>query len=131
MFLVDTSVLIDFFKGVNNSSVRKFESLIQNNIDFGITSFTYQEVLQGALNYNEFEILKDYLATQRFYEPKSHMGSFEEAAKIYFQLIRKGITIRSTIDCLICQIAIENNLVLLHNDSDFNLIAKHTNLKEF
>jgi predicted nucleic acid-binding protein len=39
--------------------------------------------------------------------------------------------INSTIDCLIAQTAIENNLYLLHNDSDFDNIAKVVDLKMF
>ena len=31
---------------------------------------------------------------------------------------------RSTIDCLIAQIAIEHNLVLLHNNKDFEDLSK-------
>jgi len=36
---------------------------------------------------------------------------------------KSGITVRSTIDLLIAQIAIENNLFLLHSDKDFDFIA--------
>jgi hypothetical protein len=49
--------------------------------------------------------------------------SFAQAAKIYFQCRRKGITVRSTIDCLIAQTAIEHNLLLLHDDRDYEGIA--------
>ncbi|MEQ6358376.1 hypothetical protein SAMN04244560_00243 [Thermoanaerobacter thermohydrosulfuricus] len=45
---------------------------------------------------------------------------------------KKGITIRSTIDLLIAQTAIENNLYLLHDDKDFSLIAQvDERLKEY
>ena len=49
--------------------------------------------------------------------------SHREAAHIYFSCRRKGITIRSTIDCLIAQISIEHDLILLHNDKDFTHMA--------
>jgi predicted nucleic acid-binding protein len=49
---------------------------------------------------------------------------------LYFELRRKGITIRSNIDCAIAIIAIENNLILYHLDRDFEMIAKHTVLKQ-
>jgi predicted nucleic acid-binding protein len=48
----------------------------------------------------------------------------------YFELRRKGITIRSNIDCAIAIIAIENNFILYHVDRDFEMIAKHTVLKQ-
>jgi predicted nucleic acid-binding protein len=44
---------------------------------------------------------------------------------------KKGITIRSTIDCLIAQTALENDLILLHEDYDFDLMAKVIPLKFF
>ncbi|MDW7738874.1 MAG: hypothetical protein SCJ97_02290 [Bacillota bacterium] len=45
---------------------------------------------------------------------------YEKAAKLIFDLRRKGITPRSSIDMLIVLIAVENNLLLLHNDRDFD-----------
>jgi len=38
--------------------------------------------------------------------------------------MRKGKTIRKTIDCLIAAVAMENDLALLHHDSDFDHIAR-------
>lgn len=123
MILVDSSVLIDFFKGRKSKGALKLKKIIVQGIPFGITSFIYQEVLQGAKNEKEFDELKDYLSTQLFYEPKDSIKSYEAAAKIYYTLRRDGKTVRSTIDCLIAQIVKENNLVLLHNDKDFDTLA--------
>ena len=67
MVLVDTSVLINFFKGISNDQTKKFEYLIVNNIPFGINSFIYQEILQGARTEKEFNTLDEYLSTQSFY----------------------------------------------------------------
>ena len=129
MILVDTSVLIDFFKGIDNHATSKFEYILKNTIPFGINSFIFQELLQGAKTDKEFATLKKYLITQRFYYMQDPIRSFEKAAKIYFDCRRKGITIRSTIDCLIAQTTVEYNLYLLHNDSDFVNIAKVVSLK--
>ncbi len=52
-----------------------------------------------------------------------------KAAQLYRALRRKGITIRKANDCLIAAVCIENNIPLLHNDKDFDNIAKHTKLK--
>ena len=48
MILLDTSVLIDFLKGLKNESSLKFEDVLRRGVPFGITSFIMQEVLQGA-----------------------------------------------------------------------------------
>ena len=129
MILVDTSVLIDFFKGVKNRASNKFRSVLLQNIPFGINSFIYQEVLQGAKSEGEYEDLQKYLVTQHFFHPKEPVDSFTRAARIYFECRQKGITIRSTIDCIIAQTAIEHNLSLLHNDNDFKAMAKVVKLR--
>ncbi len=129
MILVDTSVLIDLFKGNKNQAVTNFHEIINRQISFGITSVIYQEVLQGAKTQKEFISLKEHLSTQRFYYPYDPLASYEAAADIFYSCRRNGITIRSTIDCLIAQIAIENELLLLHNDKDFTAMASVTDLQ--
>ena len=52
-----------------------------------------------------------------------------EAASIYREMRSKGVTVRSSNDCLIAWLSISNNFPLLHNDKDFDNIAKHTSLK--
>jgi len=131
MILVDSSVLIDFFKGTNNASAKKLVDIIERNIPFGITSLIYQEVLQGAKTVSEFKLLQEYLSTQTFYHPEEIIESYEKSAKIFFNLRRKGVTIRSSIDCFIAQIAKEHNLYLLHNDKDFKQICRLVKVKEY
>ncbi len=129
MVLVDTSVLIDFLKGKENKSTEKFQNIILQEIPFGITKYTYLELLQGAKNEKEFNLLDEYLSTQTFYHLKNDLKSFASAAKLRLKCNAKGITINSTIDFLIAQIAIENKLFLLHNDKDFDKISKVVKLK--
>jgi predicted nucleic acid-binding protein len=131
MILVDTSVLIDFFKGLDNEGVSCFKDVIKQQIPFGITSVVYQEILQGAKNKKEYNLLKEYLNCQRFFHPIDPLTTYENAALIYFSCRKKGITIRSTIDCLIAQIAIEHDLLLLQNDKDFVNMASIVELKLF
>ena len=124
MIIVDTSVLIDFFKGFKNRSTDKLKSILLQKIPFGINSFIYQEVLQGAKSEEEYKRLKKYLISQRFFHPKDPVDSFTRAARIYFDCRKKGITIRSTIDCIVAQTTIEHDLHLLHNDKDFNMMEQ-------
>jgi len=131
MILVDTSVLIHFFRGENTESCRKFMSALQRRIPFGISSLIFQEMLQGAASEKEYLTLKRYLESQRFYHLTHPIESFARAARIYFDCRRKGITIRSSVDCLIAQTALENDLFLLHADNDFDLMAKVIPLKFF
>jgi Predicted nucleic acid-binding protein, contains PIN domain len=129
MILVDTSVLIDYLRGKENEFTQRFQFVLDSGTPYGINSFIYQELLQGVRTENEFTLLKQYLDTQRFYRLRDERESFAQAARIYFDCRRKGIVVASTIDCLIAQTAIDNDLFLLHNDSDFERIAEVAKLK--
>ncbi len=124
MILVDTSILIDYLKDKNNPEIKKFDTILDLQIPFGITSQIYQEVLQGTSSQKDFNTLKKYLETFNFYYPKDGVQSYSEAAFIYFKCRKQGITVKSTIDCFIVQICLENNLKLLHKDRDFINIQK-------
>jgi len=127
MYLVDTSVIIDFLKGKETKQSLKLEKIIVNKIPFGIAVFTYQEVLQGAKNEKEYEQLNAYFSTQKIYYPTHN--TFESSAHLFFSCRRKGITIRSTIDTLIATTAMENGLILLCSDRDFDNMTKVVNLE--
>lgn len=44
---------------------------------------------------------------------------------------RQGLTVRSLIDCCIAQASLENDLLLIHNDRDFETIAQVRALQNF
>jgi predicted nucleic acid-binding protein len=123
MILIDTSLVIDFLKGKRNPKVLLFEAILKQSIPYGIASYTYQEVLQGAKDLYEFDKLEAYLSTQRIYFLPEELDMYKKAAGMFYTLRRRGITVRSTIDVLIAMIAIYNDLFLLHNDRDFDVIA--------
>jgi predicted nucleic acid-binding protein len=125
-YLIDTSVWIDFFRQHKTPAVEKLYQLLSNPDNYGITELIYQEILQGALHEQDFQSLADYLISQTFFYPKHAAETYRQAAYLYFSCRRKGITIRSTIDCLIAQTDIEHNLILLHSDKDFLRIAEVT-----
>lgn len=119
MYLVDTSVWIDYITGKEGEHIEFLDALLQNPQAVGIMDVIYMEILQGAEDERNFTRFRNYFSSQRFYELQQGHKSHEQAARIYFDCRRKGMTVRSTIDCLIAQCAIENKLVLLHNDRDF------------
>jgi hypothetical protein len=124
MVLVDTSVLIGYLKGAEGEPIAALGAAIDQGIPFGICPLVYQETLQGARDQKEFDQLKKYLGSLRFYDLLRGKESYEAAAHSFFRCRKAGLTIRSTIDLVIAQVAIENDLALLHDDSDFIAIAK-------
>jgi predicted nucleic acid-binding protein len=123
MILVDTSVLVDYFKGLENKATQTLDYVIDSGMPYGINDFIYQELLQGSRTIEEFQKLKEYLESIPFYYLHYGKESFEKAAFMNFTCRRAGITIRSTVDLLIAETAIENNLYVLHNDKDFINVA--------
>lgn len=121
MIIVDTSVWIEIFRDKTGSVVKAFKAFVGPE-DYALTRFTQMELLQGAKNEKEWRLLSDYLSTQLYIEASSQ--TWEDAARIYFELRRKGKTVNSPIDCCIAQLAIETGSVLLHKDQDFEQIAQ-------
>lgn len=124
MFLVDTSVWIDYLRGRRTVAVSRLDQILEAGQPYGITSLIYQEVLQGTDSDVSWSRIEAYLRTQVFYHPNDPLLSYAEAARLYSRCRRAGVTVRSTIDCLIAQVAIERGLILLHSDRDFDGIAR-------
>ena len=126
MILVDTSVWIDFIRGRSTSPVERLRTALDRGVSAAITPLIYQEILQGAVDEKTFRDYRSYFSNQRFLHPGDPIASHENAARLYFECRRKGFTIRSSNDCLIAQIAIEQRVALLHDDRDFDNIARTT-----
>jgi predicted nucleic acid-binding protein len=123
LILIDTSVWIDYLRGKDTSAVTQLEQILDRDLPYGITSLIYQEILQGADSELSLARFERYFGTQTLYLPRDPLATHGDAARLYGRCRRSGVTIRSTIDCLIAQIAIEQDLLLLHSDKDFDRIA--------
>lgn len=123
MILVDTSVWIDYLRGSKTRAIQTLDQMMHDEMPFAITGIVYQEILQGADSDKSYSRLTEYFGTQRFLHPIDPVESHALAAEIYMRCRHAGVTIRSTIDCLIAQIAIEHGVGLLHDDRDFLQMA--------
>jgi predicted nucleic acid-binding protein len=122
MILVDTSVWIEFFNGADTFVVRLLEDLVEAEEEVCISEFILTEVLQGFKKDKDFELARQHLLYFPVYSLNS-LDSYIKAAQIFRKCRKQGITIRKTADCVIAQTAIENRLILLHDDTDFDRIA--------
>jgi predicted nucleic acid-binding protein len=124
MILVDTSVLVDFLRGRDTAATVVLERLLRDEAPVALSPIIVQEVLQGAADAREWRRLERYLDTQDLLVPRDPRATHIAAARIYFDCRRRGITLRSTIDCLVAQIALEHDAALLHHDRDYLAIAR-------
>ncbi|MBI4332387.1 MAG: PIN domain nuclease [Chloroflexi bacterium] len=130
MILVDTSVWIDFFRGVDSEHCNVLRDLIARESDLCLVDIILMEILQGVREDGRFEQLKSYLREFPVYSA-GDISTFIRAAQIYRACRKKGKPVRRTVDCIIASIAIENGLELLHNDADFATIRDCCGLKTF
>ncbi|MCF6263134.1 MAG: PIN domain-containing protein [Xanthomonadales bacterium] len=124
MYLVDTSVWVDYIRGSETVVVEFLDNLLLMPMVVGLTDQIYMEILQGARSEAGFEKLQRYFSTQIFYRFKDFQLSHESAARLFFKCRCQGITVRSSNDCLTAQYALENELILLHHDKDFIQLGK-------
>jgi len=122
LILLDTSVLVDYFRGAETPATAHLDRLELDGTPFAIPGVCCQELLQGAKDEAEWLRLSEYLESQRIVHPRSPWETHRDAARIYFDLRRQGVTIRSTVDCWIAQLALAADAPLLHDDEGFERI---------
>jgi predicted nucleic acid-binding protein len=124
VILADTSIWIELLNGKLGRTTSEQDVL-------GIVTCgpIVQEVLQGIRHEPAYQAFRDsFLALPRLCDPLT-LNVFLKAAEIYRGGRRRGFTIRSSTDCLIAAIAIENDVPLWHRDRDYSVIAAYTNLQ--
>jgi predicted nucleic acid-binding protein len=127
MLVVDTSVWIDYFNGVENPQTNFLHSVL-NTTPILIGDLTLAEVLQGFRYDPDFEKVRRTLG-KFMQESMVNPALAVQSARNYRFLRHKGITVRKTIDSLIATFCIENDHQLLHNDSDFDGYEEYLGLR--
>ena len=127
MVLIDSSIWINVLgKAKPQSYTQNLQEVIGGK-DVVLTRFQQLEILQGCSTEKEWGKLSEYLDGQDYLETLP--TTWQSAARIFYDLRKKGLTVRSPIDCCIAQIAIEQRVLLIHNDRDFDVIGRHFPLK--
>jgi predicted nucleic acid-binding protein len=127
VILVDTSVWIEVLRDRTGRRSAAVEAALDGE-ETVLSRFHQLELLQGALDEREWNLLHEYLGVQQYLEFSP--ASWADAARIFFDLRRRGKTVRSPIDCCIAQLAIDHDVLLLHRDRDFEVIAEVSALRQ-
>mgnify|MGYP003402406976 CR=1 FL=1 len=126
MILVDSSVWIDYFNGVEKPETAKLDSLLGIE-SIAVGDIILTEVLQGFKSDRDYQIAKDLFTSLTIFELINTQLAIQSADN-YRYLRKKGITIRKTIDVIIATFCLQNNLSLLFIDQDFIPFIEHLNL---
>lgn len=127
MLVVDTSVWVDYFNGIETSQTSYLHK-IADQFPIIVGDLILAEVLQGFRNDPDFEIVRRTLARFTQAEMVNPVLAVQSARNYRF-LRKKGVTVRKTIDSLIATFCIENEHELLHNDSDYDGYEEHLGLR--
>jgi predicted nucleic acid-binding protein len=126
LILVDSSVWIDYFRGVDTAQVERLDAALGSE-PVAIGDLMLAEVLQGFVSERDFNRALNLLgALDRIDIAGPEIAV--QAARNFRVLRARGITVRKTIDVLIATRCIEDNLPLLYSDRDFDPFVEHLNL---
>ena len=125
MILVDTSAWIEFLRDTGSEVCDAVDRLL--DADLAICDAVSMEVLAGARSERHLIQLRGLLARASLLPTTS--ADYDAAASMYRSCRAGGDTVRRLIDCLIAAVAVRNDVEVIHADTDFLALARHTGLR--
>ena len=125
MILIDTSAWIEFLRDTGSPVCDHVDRLLDGEI--AVCDPVRMEVLAGARSDEHLRDLRGLLA--RASTVATQPADYEDAAALFRTCRRGGETVRKLIDCLIAAVAINADIPVLHADTDFDVLARHTQLR--
>lgn len=125
MWLVDSSAWIEFFRPGRRLTLDDLA------VDGDIVTClpVIQEVLQGIDDERAFNAIRSAMFAWARVDSPLDEQVMDRAVLIYRQARRAGVTLRSSVDCLIAASALRHGLTVVHCDRDFEAIARVTGLR--
>jgi predicted nucleic acid-binding protein len=118
MVIIDTTVWIDYLRGVSNKETNYLDREVARQ-RFGLTDLILCEVLQGISDEKSLTRVLQELRNFELFETGG-VDLAIEAARNFRRLRQHGHTVRKTIDCLIATFCLQHGHSLLHRDRDFD-----------
>lgn len=126
MTLVDTSVWIITFRAHQPLDL---ETVVP--LDEVVTCLpVIQEVLQGFRNETAYRNATTMMFSLPVVESPLEEQVFRQAVDLFRTARRVGLTIRSSVDCLVAACALRHDLTILHADRDYTALARVSQLRE-
>lgn len=125
MILIDSSAWVEFLRDTGSQICRRVDALLGE--DIATCDAIRMEILAGARDAEHLNGLRRLLA--RASSITIAPIDYDEAAGLYRICRRGGETVRKLFDCLVAATAIRANVAVLHADSDFDVLARHTALQ--
>lgn len=123
MTIVDTSVWIDFLEGGTHWTKTRLKEKLNDRESILYSEMILLEIIQRIRERKGREEIEGMFRSMVLTPEKRSTALL--AAEVYQKLQRKGLRIRSVVDCLIAATAMETGAAILHKDRDFDYIAEH------
>jgi len=120
LILVDTSIWVEVFRKPSRVQLEDVGDLREIVTCLPVV----QEVLQGFREEWAYRVARKSLLALPIAEAPLHIEVSLEAAELFRSARRAGLTVRSSVDCLIAACALRNGLTVAHCDRDFDLLAR-------
>ncbi len=129
MIVIDSSVWIAAFRGEANVATRKLDRIVTGAVEeILVGDLILLELLQGARDDRHADVIAARLRAFPI-EPMLDADLAEVAARNFRLLRGRGVTLLKTADLVIATFCIERGHALLHQDRDFEAVARHLPLK--
>ena len=127
MILVDSSVWIDYFRGIASPEVARLDALLGSEL-VATGDLVLTEVLQGFVSDRDFSRARRLMTSLVLVELAGRTIAIK-AAQNFRRLRLVGVSVRKTIDTVIATYCIEHRLSLLYSDRDFDPFVEHLGLR--
>lgn len=127
MIVVDSSVWIDYFNGVDSKATGRLDALLGAE-PVAVGDLILAEVLQGFRNDTHYKTAKELMLSLTVFDMLGQEMAIRSADN-YRALKAKGVTIRRTVDGIIATFCIDHQFPLLFEDKDFLPFVQNLGLR--
>lgn len=128
MIVADTSAWIEFFRRTGSPVNLTLRRLLSERAEIAVTQVVVMEVLAGARSRSHLAELRDHMLLFPVL-PLEGLSGYEAAAELFRICRAEGESVRNLTDCLVAVVTIEAGASLLHNDRDFETLARWSELR--
>ena len=126
MILLDSSVWIASFQRRDPIDL---EAVV--DLDDVVTCLpVVQEILQGFRDEAAFRVARSSMLSFPIVESPLRQQVVLDAVALYRTARRAGVTVRSSVDCLIAACALRHDLEVVHRDRDYPALAQVSGLRQ-
>jgi len=128
LIIPDSSAWIEYLRRSGRQADNALDAAVEAGEIIAVTDVTLMEVLAGAKEQERYARFRRLLATFDFV-PTESPSDYIAAADLFRQCRAAGVVVRSMTDCLIAAVAIRTGAEVLHQDKDFDALARIAGLR--